>query len=50
MLPAEHGAGDFVLTRETIGTRYVIVLIRTFVEANDPTDIVEANALLDEIG
>ncbi|MFH0994061.1 MAG: DUF1214 domain-containing protein [Pseudomonadota bacterium] len=49
MLPVEHGAGDFIFTNESIGTRYVIVLFRTFVDANDPTDIKAANALQDKI-
>ncbi|MDG2012600.1 MAG: DUF1214 domain-containing protein [Pirellulaceae bacterium] len=49
MLPVEHGAGSFTLDRETIGTRYVIVVFRTFVDANDPSDIKAANALQDKL-
>jgi hypothetical protein len=49
MLPIEHGAGEFTLTKEKAGTRYVIVLFRTFVDANDPADIKAANALQDKI-
>ncbi|MBN1548174.1 MAG: DUF1214 domain-containing protein [Syntrophaceae bacterium] len=49
MPPIEHGAGEFTLTREKVGTRYVIVLFRTFVDANDPADIKAANALQDKI-
>ena len=49
MQPAEHGAGSFTLTKEKIGTRYVIVGFRTFMNANDPKDIKEANQLQDKI-
>lgn len=49
MLPVEHGAGEFTFTKEQIGSRYVFVLFRTFVDANDPTDIKAANALQDKI-
>ena len=30
MLPVEHGAGEFTYDQETIGSRYVIILFRTF--------------------
>ncbi len=49
MLPVEHGSGEFTLTKEKIGTRYVFVILRTFMDANDPQDISAANALQDEI-
>ncbi|MGI9446310.1 MAG: DUF1214 domain-containing protein [Pirellulales bacterium] len=49
MQPAEHGAGSFTLTKEKIGTRYVIVGFRTFMNANDPKDIKAANELQDKI-
>lgn len=49
MQPVEHGAGSFTLTKEKIGTRYVIVGIRTFMNANDPKDIKAANELQDKI-
>lgn len=49
MLPIEHGAGEFTFTKEQIGSRYMIVLFRTFVDANDPADIKAANALQDKI-
>ena len=45
MLPVEHGAGEFVFTQEKVGSRYMIVLFRTFVDANDLADIMAANAL-----
>ena len=49
MLPIEHGAGEFTFTKEQVGSRYMIVLFRTFIDANDPADIKTANALQDEI-
>jgi len=49
MLPVEHGAGEFTFTKEQIGSRYVFVIIRTFIDANDPADIKAANALQDKI-
>ena len=49
MLPIEHGAGEFTLTEKQIGSRYVIILFRTFVDANDPADIKAANSLQDKI-
>jgi hypothetical protein len=49
MLPVEHGSGEFTYTKEQLGTRYMIVLLRTFVDANDPSDIKAANALQDKV-
>lgn len=49
MLPVEHGAGEFTFTREKIGTRYVIFIFRTFVDAANPDDIKAANAQQDKI-
>lgn len=49
MLPTEHGAGRFTLTRETVGTRYVFVLFRTFADPSKPEDVKAANALQDQI-
>jgi hypothetical protein len=45
----EYAAGDFTLTQETIGTRYVHVLMRHFIDANDPDDVAKAHALQDGI-
>jgi hypothetical protein len=47
--PSEYGVGEFTLTRENIGTRYVFVILRTFVEATSPDDIKAANALQGQI-
>jgi len=49
MLPVEHGAGEFVLTQEKVGTRYAFVAFRTFIDANNPKDIKAAHALQDQI-
>jgi hypothetical protein len=49
MPPIEHGAGEFTLTKKKVGTRFGIVLVRTFIDANDPADIKAANALQDQI-
>lgn len=49
MLPIEHGPGDFMLTKEKIGTRYVLVLFRTFVDPSDAKDVGKAHALQDGI-
>jgi len=49
MLPVEHGPGRFELTQEKVGTRYVAVVFRTFVDANNPGDVKTANAMQDQI-
>lgn len=49
MQPVIHAAGTFEYSREKIGTRYVFVIFRTFVDANDPNDIKAANSLQSEI-
>jgi hypothetical protein len=49
MLPVEHGAGEFTFTKEQIGTRYMIVIFRTFADASDPADIKAANGMQDKI-
>lgn len=49
MLPVEHGAGEFTFTKDQIGSRYVFIILRTFVDANDPVDVKAANALQDKI-
>jgi hypothetical protein len=45
----EYGAGEYTLTQEQIGTRYVHILMRHFIDANDPDDIAKAHALQDAI-
>lgn len=49
VFPAEHDGGTFTFTKEKIGTRYVFVLFRTFVDPNDPKDLKAAHKLQDKI-
>ena len=39
----------FTLTKEDVGSRYVVVVFRTFVDPNNPDDIAAANAAQDAI-
>jgi hypothetical protein len=41
--------GEYVLTRKKMGTRYVQVAFRTFVDPNDPEDVKAARAIQDKI-
>ena len=45
----ELDSGEFKLTKEKVGSRYVFAAFRTFVDAGDPDDIKIANALQDRI-
>ena len=47
--PAIYEAGKHVVTRDAIGTRYVLVGIRTLVNPNDPKDVAQVHALQDAI-
>jgi len=44
-----YGAGRRQLTRENVGTRYVVAGIRTLVDPADPKDIAQVHALQDRI-
>mgnify|MGYP003583248257 FL=1 len=44
-----YGAGSHTLTREGVGTRYVVVGIRTLVDPNSPEDLKQVHALQDAI-
>jgi hypothetical protein len=44
-----YDPGEYVLTREKIGTRYVQVAIRTLVDPCNPADVKAANAIQDKI-
>ncbi len=46
---AEYGPKRFVLDRESAGTRYVMLLARTFLDPNDAKDVKAAHALQDAI-
>lgn len=47
--PTEHGAGAFKYTKEDVGTRYMIVIFRTFANPADPEDMKKAHELQDQI-
>lgn len=44
-----HDAGSHTITREQVGTRYVTLWVRTFVDPNDPVDLQKVHALQDAI-
>ena len=44
-----YDAGAHTLTRQDVGTRYVMVGVRIFVDPNDPKDMQQANALQDAV-
>lgn len=44
-----YGAGEHSFTREDVGTRYVMLGVRTFVDPNDDADIARVHALQDAI-
>ena len=44
-----YGAGSHTLNKDSIGTRYVIVAVRTLVNPNDPKDLAQVHALQDAI-
>ena len=45
----KNGPGEVTLTLDNVGTRYAIVLFRTFADPNDPKDMKAAHALQDAI-
>lgn len=47
--PAIYKAGKHLFTRKEVGTRYLLVGIRTLVDPLDPSDMDEAHALQDAI-
>ena len=44
-----HEAGSYTPTQDKIGTRYVAVAVRTFVDPNDPADIAELQQAQDGV-
>ena len=42
-----YEAGSYTYDREKVGTRYVLIALRTLVDPNDPGDVKEAHALQD---
>jgi len=49
MLPVEYAPAEITLTQESMGTRYGVVILRTFNDATSPDDIKAANALQDAV-
>ncbi|HUT94960.1 MAG TPA: DUF1254 domain-containing protein [Thermoguttaceae bacterium] len=49
MLPVVYAPTEFTVTQEQMGTRYVIIALRTFMAATDKDDIAKANALQDKV-
>jgi hypothetical protein len=49
MRPVIHGPAKVTLTRKNVGTRYVFVFFRTFMEPANPSDIKAAHQLQDQI-
>ena len=48
-LPAIYKPGKHTLTKQKVGTRYVLVGVRTLVDPNDPADMDKVHALQDAI-
>ena len=44
-----YGAGSHTFTKEQIGTRYLMLARRTFVDPNDPEDLKKVHALQDAV-
>src|SRR4051812_32974959 len=45
-----HSAGSYTWAKDIVGTRYVLVTVRTFADANDANDLEQARALQSRIG
>jgi hypothetical protein len=44
-----YAPGTFTLTKQDVGTRYVLIGLRTFVDPNDPKDVEQVRALQDAV-
>jgi hypothetical protein len=44
-----YGAGSHTLTKENVGTRYVVTAVRILTDPNDPEDLKQVHALQDAI-
>ena len=44
-----YGAGSYTLDKQSVGTRYAFVAIRTLLDPNDPKDVQQVHALQDAI-
>jgi hypothetical protein len=48
-VPAVHYGGSHTFSKEQIGTRYLMLALRTLVDPSDPKDIEQAHALQDAV-
>jgi hypothetical protein len=48
-LAVDYEPGEYTFTGDAVGTRYLCVIIRTFIDATVPSDVKAANALQDQI-
>ncbi|OLZ42692.1 hypothetical protein A6E15_10645 [Natrinema saccharevitans] len=46
---AYQDSGEYTLTQDGVGTRYVWVIVRTFVDPTDPDDVATVHRLQDEL-
>jgi hypothetical protein len=46
---AVYGAGNYTYTRQRVGTRYVFIAVRTFINPTDSQDVKQVHALQDAI-
>ena len=44
-----YDAGPHALTREQVGTRYVLCLVRTFVDPGNPADVANVHKVQDAL-
>ena len=49
-ISAVYGPGKVTLTEESVGTRYVLMTVRTFADPNDEEDMKEVYRLQDAVG
>lgn len=49
VMGVEHDPGSYTFTQEKVGTRYLFVIFRTFVDPNDESDIAKAHRMQDQI-
>jgi hypothetical protein len=45
----DYGAGTYILSKEKIGTRYVLIGVRTLIDPSDPKDVDAVHALQDAL-
>jgi len=46
---SEFGGGTYTVTRDNVGTRYAVVVLRIFVDPNDPKDLAAVHVLQDAV-